>query len=59
MAVTAIEDLIAAPMLAAQTLTLARDTVFAAIKLILNGIVGLCSARWRPCHHEQRSTLRG
>lgn len=39
--------------------TLARDTVVAAIMIILNGIVGLCllTGGWR--HHEQRFVLRG
>lgn len=39
--------------------TLARDTVFAAIMLILNGIVGLCLLAGGIAHHEQRFTLRG
>jgi Ca2+:H+ antiporter len=39
--------------------TLARDTVFAAIMLILNGIVGLCLLVGGVRHLEQRFTLRG
>ena len=39
--------------------TLARDTVFAAIMFILNGIVGLCMLAGGVRHHEQRFTQRG
>ena len=39
--------------------TLARDTVFAAIMLILNGIVGLCLLSGGVRHHEQRFVQRG
>ena len=39
--------------------TLARDTVFAAIMIILNGIVGLCLLVGGLRHLEQRFTLRG
>jgi Ca2+:H+ antiporter len=39
--------------------TLARDTVFAAIMIILNGIVGLCLLVGGMRHLEQRFTLRG
>jgi Ca2+:H+ antiporter len=38
---------------------LARDTVFAAIMIILNGIVGLCLLVGGVRHHEQRFALRG
>jgi Ca2+:H+ antiporter len=38
---------------------LARDTVFAAIMIILNGIVGLCLMAGGLWHGEQRFTLRG
>jgi len=61
-AVTVIEvSLIVALMLSAgaDSSTLARDTVFAAIMLILNGIVGLCLLAGGLRHHEQRFTLRG
>lgn len=61
-AVTVIEvSLIVSLMLSAgaDTATLARDTVFAAIMLILNGIVGLCLLAGGLRHHEQRFTLRG
>jgi len=61
-AVTVIEvSLIVALMLSAgaDSATLARDTVFAAIMLILNGIVGLCLLAGGLRHHEQRFTLRG
>jgi len=61
-AVTVIEvSLIVSLMLTggADAASLARDTVFAAIMLILNGIVGLCLLAGGLRHHEQRFTLRG
>lgn len=39
--------------------TLARDTVFAAIMIILNGIVGLCLLAGGVRHHEQTFALKG
>ena len=39
--------------------TLARDTVFAAMMIILNGIVGLCLLAGGIAHGEQCFTLRG
>ncbi len=39
--------------------TLARDTVFAAIMIILGGIIGLCLLAGGVRHHEQKFTLRG
>ncbi|QNA84129.1 ionic transporter y4hA [Sphingomonas sp. So64.6b] len=39
--------------------TLARDTVFAAVMIILNGIVGLCLLAGGARHHEQRFVQRG
>jgi Ca2+:H+ antiporter len=39
--------------------TLARDTVFAAIMIILNFIIGLCLLTGGIKHGEQRFTLRG
>lgn len=61
-AVTVIEvSLIVSLMLSSpdQAATLARDTVFAAVMLILNGIVGICLLVGAVRHHEQRFTLRG
>lgn len=61
-AVTVIEaSLIVSLMLSggSDASTLARDTVFAAIMLILNGIVGLCLLVGGLRHLEQRFTLRG
>lgn len=61
-AVTVIEvSLIVSLMLSggADATSLARDTVFAAIMIILNGIVGLCLLAGGVRHHEQRFTLRG
>ncbi|MDO9384473.1 MAG: ionic transporter y4hA [Hyphomicrobiaceae bacterium] len=60
--VTVIEvSLIVSLMLSggADATSLARDTVFAAIMIILNGIVGLCLLAGGVRHHEQRFTLRG
>ena len=39
--------------------TLARDTVFAAIMIILGGIIGLCLLAGGVRHHEQKFTLGG
>jgi len=61
-AVTVIEvSLIVSLMLAdpANAATLARDTVFAAIMIILNGIVGICLLVGAVRHFEQRFVLRG
>jgi Ca2+:H+ antiporter len=61
-AVTVIEvSLIVSLMLsdAGDASTLARDTVFAAIMIILNGIVGICLLAGGLRHREQRFTLRG
>ncbi|URW76262.1 ionic transporter y4hA [Sphingomonas donggukensis] len=61
-AVTVIEvSLIVSLMLsdAGDASSLARDTVFAAIMIILNFIVGLCLLAGGLKHGEQRFTLRG
>jgi Ca2+:H+ antiporter len=61
-AVTVIEvSLIVSLMLSdsGDAASLARDTVFAAIMIILNGIVGLCLLAGALTHHEQRFSLRG
>ncbi|GAA0731244.1 calcium:proton antiporter [Sphingomonas japonica] len=61
-AVTVIEvSLIVSLMLAesGDASALARDTVFAAIMIILNGIVGLCLLAGAARHREQRFTQRG
>ena len=41
------------------TESLARDTVYAAIMIILNGIVGLCLLVGGLAHHEQEFKLQG
>lgn len=41
------------------TAALARDTVFAAVMLILNGMIGLCLLAGASRHHEQRFRLHG
>lgn len=61
-AVTVIEvSLIVSLMLAesGEASTLARDTVLAAIMLILNGIIGLCLLAGGLRHREQRFSLAG
>ena len=61
-AVTVIEvSLIVSLMLsdAGDASALARDTVFAAIMIILNGIVGICLLAGGIQHKEQRFSLRG
>jgi Ca2+:H+ antiporter len=61
-AVTVIEvSLIVSLMLsdAGNAAALARDTVFAAIMIILNGIIGLCLMAGGLAHGEQRFSLRG
>ncbi|MEH3036942.1 MAG: ionic transporter y4hA [Sphingomonas adhaesiva] len=61
-AVTVIEvSLIVSLMLseAGDASALARDTVFAAIMIILNGIIGLCLMAGGLRHLEQRFSLRG
>ena len=62
LAVTVIEvALIVSLMLAGgpSTTALARDTVFAAVMIILNGIVGLCLLVGGSRFHEQSFTLHG
>lgn len=62
LAVTIIEvALIVSLMLAAgpDGATLARDTVYAAIMIILNGVVGLCILAGASRHHEQVYTQQG
>ena len=39
--------------------TLARDTVFAAVIIVCNGIVGLCLLAGGARHHEQGFEVRG
>ncbi len=62
LAITIIEvALIVSLMLAGgpSTTALARDTVFAAVMIILNGIIGLCLLLGSSWHHEQRFGLYG
>jgi Ca2+:H+ antiporter len=61
-AVTVIEvSLIVSLMMSGtgDTSALARDTVFAAIMIILNGIVGICLLTGGVRHHEQEFKLSG
>jgi len=61
LAVTIIEvALIVSMMLAGgETAGLARDTVFAAVMIVCNGIVGLCLLAGGVRHHEQGFQLQG
>lgn len=62
LAITVIEvALIVSLMLSGgpSTAALARDTVFAAVMLILNGIIGICLLVGASRHHEQRFGLYG
>ncbi|MBB4226266.1 calcium:cation antiporter [Rhizobium mongolense] len=61
-AVTVIEvALIVSVMIAApgEKADLARDTVFAAVMIVMNGIVGLCLLSGGMRHHEQGFQLQG
>ena len=61
-AVTVIEvALIVSVMVAApaEKAGLARDTVFAAVMIVMNGIVGLCLLLGGARHHEQQFQLHG
>lgn len=62
LAVTVIEvALIVSVMVAGgpDTATLARDTVFAAVMLVCNGIVGICLLSGGVRHHEQGFQVQG
>jgi Ca2+:H+ antiporter len=62
LAVTVIEvALIVSVMVSggAETAVLARDTVFAAVMIVCNGIVGLCLLAGGVRHHEQGFQLQG
>ena len=39
--------------------TLGRDTMFAVLMIVLNGVVGLCLLLGGLCHHEQAYNLQG
>jgi len=62
-AITVIEvGLIISIMLGAkglETITLARDTVFAAVMIILTGIIGICIVKGSLKYREQTFTLQG
>lgn len=62
LAVTIIEvALIVSVMIAGgtETATLARDTLFAAVMIVCNGIIGICLLAGGLHHHEQAFQLRG
>jgi Ca2+:H+ antiporter len=62
LAVTLIEVALIVALMAAggeEAAGLARDTVFAAVMIILNGIIGLCLALGGILHREQRFSLDG
>jgi Ca2+:H+ antiporter len=61
LAVTTIEvALIVSMMIAggAETATLARDTLFAAVMIVCNGIIGICLLAGGLKHHEQEFQMR-
>ncbi len=62
LAVTLIEVALIVALMAAggeEAAGLARDTVFAAVMIILNGIIGLCLLVGGAVHREQRFSLDG
>jgi Ca2+:H+ antiporter len=62
LAVTVIEVALIVSMMIAggpETATLARDTLFAAVMLVCNGIIGTCLLAGGLHHHEQTFQLRG
>lgn len=62
LAVTTIEVALIASMMIAggtETATLARDTLFAAVMIVCNGIIGMCLLAGGLRHHEQEFQLRG
>jgi Ca2+:H+ antiporter len=62
LAVTLIEVALIASLMAAggeEAAGLARDTVFAAVMIILNGIIGLCLLVGGAMHREQAFSLEG
>ena len=62
LAVTTIEVALIASMMIAggvETATLARDTLFAAVMIVCNGIVGICLLAGGLRHHEQGFRLQG
>jgi Ca2+:H+ antiporter len=61
LAVTVIETALISVMIAApaENTGLARDTVFAAVMIVCNGIVGLCLLLGGARHHEQAFQVQG
>lgn len=62
LAVTVIEVALIVTMMlggGASTAALARDTIFAAVMIIINGMVGLCLLLGAQRHHEQTFAQRG
>jgi len=62
LAVTAIEVALIVSMMIAggtETANLARDTLFAAVMIVCNGIIGICLLAGGLRHHEQEFQLRG
>jgi Ca2+:H+ antiporter len=62
LAVTTIEVALIVSMMIAggtETATLARDTLFAAVMIVCNGIIGICLLAGGLKHHEQEFQLRG
>jgi Ca2+:H+ antiporter len=62
LAVTTIEVALIVSMMIAggtETASLARDTLFAAVMIVCNGIIGMCLLAGGLRHHEQEFQLRG
>lgn len=62
LAVTTIEVALIVSMMIAggtETASLARDTLFAAVMIVCNGIIGICLLAGGLRHHEQEFQLRG
>lgn len=62
LAVTTIEVALIVSMMIAggsETASLARDTLFAAVMIVCNGIIGICLLAGGLRHHEQGFQLRG
>jgi Ca2+:H+ antiporter len=40
-------------------MTVARDTVFSAVMIVMNGVIGLCMVLGASRHHEQEFEIKG
>ena len=61
-AVTIIEIGLIVSIMASETagsMTVARDTVFSAVMIVMNGVIGLCMVLGARLHHEQEFQIKG